>query len=235
MRNTKNCDFHKVFYTLRIDIWTIHSYMKKNLRATSIIEAIIVMLLVVTGIVWLYNIFIESQELSETTENRIIAIQIAREGIEAMTNIRDTNWFLFRSDSWNCWNTLNYNNNCIAANNTTYDILVNRSFTMYQWGDNKWRLNLVWNNETRNFTNSGYRNDYRVRQDANGFYTQNGGTDFAPLFTREIRIGYVNTNGWSVNSQDEKMIVESIVRWSDWWNTPPREVRLETMLSNWKY
>lgn len=38
--------------------------------------------------------------------NRIIAINIAREGLEGMRNIRDTNWLKFNSKRRTCWNAL---------------------------------------------------------------------------------------------------------------------------------
>jgi hypothetical protein len=61
----------------------------------------------------MYQIFTNSSHLSNSTTNKIQAIQIAKQGIEAVTNIRDTNWLRFSSDYPNCWNAYNYNNNCI--------------------------------------------------------------------------------------------------------------------------
>jgi hypothetical protein len=61
----------------------------------------------------MYDVFSSSQKLSSATKYRIEAISIAREGIEAVTNIRDTNAILFASDLDNCWNVLNYDNRCI--------------------------------------------------------------------------------------------------------------------------
>jgi hypothetical protein len=51
--------------------------------------------------------------MSNNLDMKIQAIQIAREGIEAMTNIRDTNWKMLSTDNKNCWNTLNYDTNCV--------------------------------------------------------------------------------------------------------------------------
>ncbi len=87
--------------------------MKYEKTATSIVEAMIVLLIVVTGTVGIFQILNASQHLADSTQRRIEAIQIARDGIEAMTNIRDTNWQLFAADRRNCWNSENYNQNCI--------------------------------------------------------------------------------------------------------------------------
>jgi len=87
--------------------------MKKTKKATSILEAMIVLLIIIVWVTWLYDIFNASQKLSNTTKNRIEAIEIAREWIEAMKNIRDTNWLMFGWDKTNCYNTLNYDSGCV--------------------------------------------------------------------------------------------------------------------------
>ncbi len=55
----------------------------------------VVLLLLTVGITGVYTILSSSQKLSNSTALRIEAIQIARDGLEAMTNIRDTNWIEF--------------------------------------------------------------------------------------------------------------------------------------------
>ncbi len=55
----------------------------------------------------------------QNAKNRIIAINIAREGVEAMRNIRDTNWLKFQSRRRQCWNNLPTKNpsvQCTGAN-----------------------------------------------------------------------------------------------------------------------
>jgi len=54
-----------------------------------------------------------SQKLANSTALRIEAIQIARDGLESFTNIRNTNWVRFAADYENCWNVLHYDINCI--------------------------------------------------------------------------------------------------------------------------
>jgi len=53
--------------------------MKKIKKATSVIEAMIIMLIVVNGVVGMYSLYNRSQKLSIATKNRIEAIQMARE------------------------------------------------------------------------------------------------------------------------------------------------------------
>lgn len=53
--------------------------MKKSFHGTSIAEAIILTLIISVGIFGMYNIYDRSVKLSNTTQNRIQAISIARE------------------------------------------------------------------------------------------------------------------------------------------------------------
>lgn len=53
-------------------------------------------------------------KLASTTESRIQAINLAREGIEAVENIRNTNWIKFTSDYENCFDVKNYNASCVG-------------------------------------------------------------------------------------------------------------------------
>lgn len=185
---------------------------------TTIVEAMVVMLIVTVWIIWMAWIYINSIKLSNTTQNRLTAIDISKEWIEAMTNIRDTNWMIFAANTDNCWNVLNYNN-CISTAN---DIPA-WSYIIYTNSDNRWYLT---SKTTWSYSSSTYRTNFWVKKDANWFFTQTWWTAFKPTFTREIKITYNNA---------DSMNVSSIVRWSDSsktnWNF---EVKLDTVLTNWK-
>lgn len=211
--------------------------MKKSKLWTSIAEALVVMMIVVTGVVWMYNILIKSQRFSRETWNRIIATQIAREWLEAMINIRDTNAILFAWDMQNCWNVRNYNNLCMWANNATYDIAHQAYYTIFKDTDNRWKLSTqiapaippLW------YWNAGYRSTFQILYDANNMYTQGTWTTFKPLFTRKIYTEYIDTNGGAADTTDQKLKVTSTVEWSDSSASQPQSLVLETILSNWKW
>lgn len=203
--------------------------MKKSIKATSILEAMIVLLIIVTWIIGLYNIFNESIKLSNTTKNRIEAIEIAREWIEAMKNIRNTNWLMFGWDTKNCFNTLNYNSKCVW--NVPWakyiwdisDLTKTKSYKIYQNNINyKWYLE---EKTTWNFNNYIYRNDFRVYKDNNWYYSQSGSIN-KTIFTREIQISY----SWSTDI----MKIKSIVNWSDNSKKWIHKIELEDLLTNWK-
>lgn len=193
--------------------------MKKSQNATSIIEAMIVMLIVVSWVIWMYNIYNQSTKLSNTTKNRIEAIEIAREWIEAMKNIRDTNWLLFWADNTNCWNVLNYNSSCVWDAWITSDIS-SWSYIIYQGSDNRWKLD---SRTTWAFW-TWYINRFEVQKDLNWLYTQTWWTAFNPIFTREIKIFYPNNH---------KMSVTSLVQWVDNSSLNPHKVELNLELNNW--
>lgn len=75
-------------------------------RAESLMETIIaitVIALIVTGAGIMVRISILGNELSQ---DRMTALNLAREGVEAMRNIRDTNWLRYAAKKDTCWNTL---------------------------------------------------------------------------------------------------------------------------------
>jgi hypothetical protein len=213
--------------------------MKNNNRGTSIIEVIVSMVILVMWIIWTYQIYFRTMHLSESSKNRLTAIEIAREWIEAVTNIRDTNWLNYWADYKNCWNVLNYNTACVNDNSTTYDIL-DWSYYIFKDSDNKWKL-LSWWWTSWVFSDINYRNKFQIHINWNWFYMQywwvtTTDKKISPLFTREIKISYPEDTDlvWWINSNDEKMQVVSLVQWIDSSTTKVQKVELTTILSNRK-
>lgn len=207
--------------------------MERNKKATSIIEAMIVLLILVTWIVWMFRVFTSSQKLSTSTTNKIQAIQIAKEWIEAIKNIRDTNWLLYWADYTNCWNTNDYNPLCVWNTSTTHDI-AEWSYKIYQENDKRWKLIPK---ATGALFNSTYRWAFQVFVDWEWFYTQSWSTAItSPIFTREIQIEYLEDwkTAWDQWSNEEKMEVTSLVQWVDSSSDSTHKVELSSILTNWK-
>ena len=204
-----------------------------NKKATSVVEAMVVLLIIVSWVVWMYQVFWNSKKLSDSTANKIQAISMAREWIEAMKNIRDTNWLLFSSDTTNCWNVDNYNSHCVWDNGTSYDIKKN-SYKIFQKADNRWYLSKKNTSET-SFSKSAYRDEMKVWLDSNWFFTQTWiVSEISPIFTREIQISYLKDNNSVWNSNDPKMKVKSIVQWVDSSSTQVHKVEFTSILTNYK-
>lgn len=208
--------------------------MKKNKKWVSIVEAIVSMVIIVIWIIWTYEIYFSTLFLSESSKNRITAIEIAREWIEAVTNIRDTNWIKFSADYKNCWNVKDYDSSCLNNNLTTTDI---KSWSYIVWRDDFDRWNLTkrttwWSD---NYGDITYNNNYIINVDANWFYTQSWWVIMTwALFTREVIINYLDTWSWAWNSNNEKMTIDSLVIWQDRASKDPHKIRLSTMISWWK-
>jgi len=219
--------------------------MKSSLKATSIIEAIIVLLVVVSGITWVYWLLISSQNLANSTSQRIEAIQIARDGLEAFTNIRDTNWNRYSADYENCWNTLNYNSSCIGTTGTATDIRHgnNRGYVIYRDSQNRFRLLQMNYPAWSNYADSVYRSRFGIRRESeNWFYTQSwwvvyGNSTNEPFYTREIQVDYKNdswVSQWSLASNNDIMEVNVIVQWNDRASKQIQKLEMSTLLTNWK-
>ena len=199
--------------------------MNLNKNATSIVEAMIVMLIVVSWIVWMYKIYDESINLSTSINNKIQAIQIAKQWMEVVTNIRDTNWIVFSSDHDNCWNTLNYNSDCIwdSANANNTDIVDNWSYIIYQSTNKRWimeeKLPL-----SENYSSLDYRNKFKVWLE-DWIYTQSWWITTLPLFTRELKYSYISPT---------HITITSLVQWSDSSSSKAHSIELEQTLTNWK-
>ncbi len=193
--------------------------MFKSKKAASIVEVLVIMLIILVGTIWMYTIFGKWQNLSITTSNRIQAIQIAREWLEAMINIRDTNYLLYSANYKDCWNTINYDSACVTR---APNQIVTNSYKIYQWSDARWYLR---NFTTWLYSNSTYRNNFKVWIDSNWLYTQSWWTDTKPLFTREIKV---------LKPSSDEMDITSLVQWSDSSKQWVLKVELSTTITNFK-
>ena len=208
---------------------SIPSSFTKTKWAT-IVELMVVLAILWMGISGLLQTLSASINYARDTENNIKAINIAREGIEAMTNIRETNWLRFSSDKLNCWRVQDYSSSCIG-NTTSAGKIASGSYSIYSQ-NGVWFLSGA---TSPGFTSwNAYKNIYQVGLDTNGFYTQTGISatpcsawvqkSCTTIFTREINLIVSPTNSGSMN-------VQSITRWFD---RRPQNVTLETTLTNWK-
>jgi hypothetical protein len=79
---------------------------KNNIRGETIAETLIALSVLAIGITLSSTLMASSLRNMNTSKNRVIAVNIAREGIEAVRNIRDTNWLRFSGTRRLCWNHL---------------------------------------------------------------------------------------------------------------------------------
>ncbi|MDD5197751.1 MAG: prepilin-type N-terminal cleavage/methylation domain-containing protein [Candidatus Gracilibacteria bacterium] len=201
-----------------------------NHRGNSIIEVMVVIIILTVGIVGAYGILESGQKLSTTSENRIKAINIAREGMEAVENIRDTNWLKFSSDYEHCWKVKDYDAGCIGVSGKEFSP---GSYILVQSGT-LWILSGTIAPLSIATAYSGYRNQFPVFLDSNGLTSSSGSTtkcsssitvNCRTIYTREIQISHPDGDHMKVNS---------IVTWVDSSSSSPHSINLETILTNWK-
>ena len=84
----------------------------RHTKGETILETMIAMTILSLGITMTTTIIASSLRNINASKNRVIAVNIAREGIEAMRNIRDTNWLKYSSKKRDCWNHNPKYSNC---------------------------------------------------------------------------------------------------------------------------
>lgn len=199
------------------------------------IELMVMMAMMWIGISSMLWVIWSGVDFAKSTEDNIKAINLAREWIEWMTNLRDTNWLRFSSDKRNCWKSLNYNGSCIGDNsfagfiNTGSYILYLSNWVWFLSGTTAFP-SFSWGTDW-----STYKSIYQVWIDTDGYFSQTGSipgnicnsglqVNCSTIFTREIQISVPWTSTGTIS-------VVSIVRF--FWKRS-QEVRLETTLTNWK-
>lgn len=98
---------------------------------SSIAEVMVMMLVLSISIIGIYTMVNNGQKLALLTDQRLIAINIAKEGIETIGALRDT--FALRAyGANNCFFTVDGTNygTCPLVNNTTTDYIINDTKTL---------------------------------------------------------------------------------------------------------
>lgn len=201
----------------------------KNHRWATMIELMAMISILGLGVWSMFTVITSGIYFAKDTEDTIKAINLAREGIEWVTSIRNTNWLRFSSDRTNCWQSNGYDALCIGnaglwarIGSGTYTLYPDRGLWYLSWAT------II--DPVSNWTT--YSTQYATRQDNLWFFTQSGSMptqlctslvnqNCKTIFTREIQI----------NANPLEMSVKSIV----YWNTKRlQKIELETTLTNWK-
>jgi type II secretory pathway pseudopilin PulG len=205
-----------------------------NKNGSTMLELIVMMAIMGIGISSMLWVVETWSYFAKDTEDNIKAINLAREWIEWVTTLRNTNWQRFSSDKINCWIVLDYKSNCIWSGSIVPTIW-SGSYKLYIQ-NGLWYLSGI----TVNFTDiywtdwNSYRQIYKSWLDDKWFYSQTGLTMYSSWctselqkncitpFTREITINPISTGA---------IFVKSIVRWK--WKRD-REITIDATLTNWK-
>lgn len=202
-----------------------------NKRWATMLELMAMMTILALWVWGMLGVIWSGTGFAKDTEDTIKAINLAREWIEGITNLRNTNWLRFSSDKTNCWKVQDYVSSCIGNTSWASDI-ASGSYVLYTRNGAWYLSGMAPINPTTDWAT--YRESYKAWLDNEGFYTQTGVTipsvycssiwqpNCMTPFNREIQI----TPIWTGTIQ-----VKSIVRWQ--WKRQ-RDIILLTTLTNWK-
>lgn len=201
-------------------------YGKKT--ADTLIEVIIALFVLVIGSGAATVLIVSSLQANTFSKDSLVGLNLAVEGIEAIRNIRDTNWVKFSYDKENCWNMepdtasgdpcTSVSGNLIEASNYTVDL----NTSNYTWGLTDKGSNLLNLDGGTPANNDPYKLYYidldsSLDSDGNGTKTDDkdlhvsltaaGGTDTGESkFYRMVSVTYDAVDPNIMN-------VESLVQW----------------------
>jgi hypothetical protein len=173
---------------------------------------------------------------NQLTKERVLATNLSREGIEAVRNIRDTNWLRFAGERRICWNNLDTTACSDVDNDGVADspIRNNQAYLAVSNTDTyRWQLSSGSISNRLNLDDSEISSDaiYRLKLDpATGLYNHNTGED-SPYY-REIYTEYLNADQTAASGTSANILrITSRVQWVD--RGKISEVTLTTILTDY--
>ena len=198
----------------------------KSRRGETIIEVLIAVLVLAVGIIAGVRLLISSGINNELSRERVVATNLAREGIEAVRNIRDTNWLRFAGERRRCWNNADFDSS-ITCEESGYvgvpiKVIEDQTFYIAKFNSTNFRWEL--NNSPSDALDltdgiDTSDEDYRLQIDADGLYNHDlSGTD--SIYFREIWIEYLNDSATAPTSETppEKANVIRITSKVEWYD-----------------
>lgn len=205
--------------------------MKNIKKAFSIIEIIIWIFVFSLGISAIYMVISSSLDLNIYNKNQIIAWNLAREWIELVRNIRDSNYVTYHK--WNQKSpNLDYNNPSNFFSTQSYYIIENdyseyasfpikvNDITSVFW---EWVSNLEWAME-----------NYRLCLDNKKRYTYDCSTSWNTKiqFYRYVKFDEVKYNTWTSTDivNDAYKVTSKVIWYMKWYH----EIQIDTIITDWK-
>ncbi|MBD3328441.1 hypothetical protein GF340_04005 [Candidatus Peregrinibacteria bacterium] len=78
--------------------------LKRKRKAETLLEVIVAIFILTLGSGAATVLIVSAMRANTFSKDNLIALNLAVEGIEAVRNIRDTNWIKYGFDKENCWN-----------------------------------------------------------------------------------------------------------------------------------
>ena len=200
-----------------------------NKKAFTLIEVLIAILIFALGLTSIFMLINSSIKANSFNKNQIIAANLAREEIELLRNIRDSNYKVFKK--WNFINPALDNwfddsNNYFQTgsyykiendfdSHATFPIKVEKISDFWEW-----KTELDWK-----------MLDYRLCIDSNWIYTYNC-TDphnKKTRFYRYLKLETLKNKDWVI--KDAFKVISTVIWYDRWWY---HKKSIKTILADWK-
>jgi Tfp pilus assembly protein PilV len=190
-----------------------------NQEAQGLLEVIVALGIIISGIVGMVNLTISNQTATSEASDRLIATNFAREGIEVIRNIRDTNWLSCEINS----GVLNCNDWDQGLSSDTTQTLV----ALFDVTNNSWTLNYTASDFNHNHTRIWRRNAGVADEIGTHFQSTQDPPSNATLagYKRLITLS-------PLGSPKNGIKVQSSVQWTAKGKT--EQLTLEERLYNWR-
>jgi type II secretory pathway pseudopilin PulG len=208
-------------------------------RGESLVETLVAIFILALGATGSLALIMSSIQTTEKIEDRVLATNLAREGLEGVRVVRDTNWLEYageRRDYWNC-----------VDSECNKNILENRKYLVDFDEDFRWQLYPLEEDADLDLSDASTDlvNDFLlVLKEENGgrFYTHNkgeNGTDCLSdpeceqsIFYRWVEFEYED-EGMDGNGIDDVLKATVTVQWIDSVTDRVLEVKLITYLTDY--
>lgn len=203
-------------------------WLHKTRRSESVFEVIIAITVMSIGITAVTLLITTVMRAGALSKEFIIANNLAAEGLEAVSNVRESNWIEFPGYEEDCWNvvatvtTVNDAGDCQGSSTkigATYGSGTSARYFIPEISpDYGWVLTQVQNMLTTDLSNTTRDNYYDLWIDpSTGIYATSSGTTDTPYY-RMVIIQYYNSSDTKVSPTSTSAVymnVTSIVEWKD--------------------
>lgn len=174
------------------------------------------------GLVSIFMLLTSSLNLNERNKNQIIASNLAREQIELIRNVRDTNyetlhpWNLKNpynsvTDIFEVWKYYKIENNFSGG----FSVLIDEIVDFWEWVSEI----------------TGKMQDYRLYITSDGLYTYNSVWNTPTYFYRYTKIEPVTyTDGATVQIPNAMKVTSTVIWYKRWYH----QIHIETILTDWR-
>lgn len=171
----------------------------------TLIETILAIFVLTTALTTGVGLAIYAMKATNVSQNEVIATSLAREGVEVVRMMRDSNWLAddVKGGSYDLTLCADINSWCFpkayqkVPSYNNYDLNAGNQRLVFNSGNNTWDLN------------NG--NNYYLYLEPDGSYgtTANGNSRFA----RMINITFNSNAPYTNQNSNQEMIVKSVVAW----------------------